>query len=171
MKLHTMLGFVHKLCLGLRDGVKRFVATIHTNVLVLKNISNGGGWSKTVHNCVDIIYGRPNKYHITYLHNLTKTADIAWAFDWMARIVSLLLPAQKPPPTSTAAEAACPPVAPVNKDLTSRLEDEGGVVGMGFDWSMMVHSASCTVLSSCSHNCTGLGRLKRKGKSLTQAWK
>ncbi len=104
----------------------------------------------------------------TYLHNLTKTADIAWAFDWMARIVSLLLPAQNPPPTSTAGPPG-PPVAPVSKDLTSRLEDDGGVVGMGFDWSMIVHSASCTVLSSCSHNCTGFGRLKRKKrKILTQ---
>ncbi len=99
----------------------------------------------------------------TYLHNLTKTADIAWAFDWIARIVSLLLPAQKPPPASTV-EAPDPPG--VSKDFTSRLEDEGGVVGMGFDWSMMVHSASCTVLNSWSHNCTGLGRLKRKREKL-----
>lgn len=102
---------------------------------------------------------------LTHLHNLTKTADIAWAFDWMARMVSLLLPAQNPP-------ASAPPIAVwvlIEVGPAFAAPIAVWAIGsppevIGFDCSMIVHSASCTVLSSWSHNCTGLGRLKNKKK-------
>ena len=82
---------------------------------------------------------------ISYLQSLTKTAEMACALDCMARIVSLLFPAQKPPAST---------------DVT--LEVESAAAAMGFDCSMMVHSASCTMLSSWSHNWTGFGKLESK---------
>ena len=70
----------------------------------------------------------------------------------MARIVSLLLPAQIPPGTTVL--GAEPRPGP----LCSEEEEDAAT---GFDCNMIVHSASCTWLSSVSQNWTGWRQVGR----------